>query len=111
MSEIDLEVLYNTLVDHFSSTLISVVQNPLSEEDDALDLYEVFDKDGSDVGVTKFKTMTDTQLADLLDFPKDRPILFAKYRHLDPTITSWARGWQVVEPGYRVGEGGKPRLA
>lgn len=90
MSESDLRALYDTLVDHFASSLTSVVQNPLSEEDDNVaGLYYVFDKDGSDMGVTKFKTMDDETLMDLLDFPGGRPALFAKYRHHDTMTTSW----------------------
>jgi hypothetical protein len=67
-----------------------VVQNPSGEEDeDVADLYDVFDKDGSDMGVTKFKTMDDEKLMHLLDFPGGRPALFAKYRHHDTMTTSW----------------------
>jgi hypothetical protein len=90
MSERDLRVLYDTLVDHFASSLTSVAQNPLGDEDDNVaHLYDVFDKDGSDMGVTKFKIMDDQKLSDLLDFPGGRPVIFAKFRHCDTMTTSW----------------------
>jgi hypothetical protein len=93
MSQMDLEVLYNTLVDHFTSTQTSVIQNPLDEGDNNVtDLYEIFDKDGADMGVSKYKTMGDETLMTDLDFSEGRPVLFAKYRHVDTMKTAWDNG-------------------
>lgn len=90
MSDLDLRCLFATLVDHFASTQTSMVRNPLDEDnDDIADLYEIFDKDGTDMGVTKFRKMNDQELMDLLDFPEGWPVLFAKYRHKDTMTTAW----------------------
>ena len=90
MSDLDLKSLFATLVDHFASSQTSMVLNPLDEDnDDVADLYEIFDKDGTDMGVTKFRTVNDQELMKLLNFPEGRPVLFAKYRHKDTMTTAW----------------------
>jgi len=100
MTEIDLRLLYDTLVDHFASSQTSVALNPMDEGDaDIEDLYKIFDQTGTDMGVTKFRRLDDQELMDLLDFPEGRPVLFAKYRHNDTTQTPWEspddRMWDV----------------
>jgi hypothetical protein len=90
MSELDLRILFNTLVDHFTTSQMSVVQNPLDDEDnDVADLYDIFDKDGADMGVTKFRLVDNESLKCMLDFAEGCPILFAKYRHTDTMTTAW----------------------
>jgi hypothetical protein len=100
MSDLDLKTLFATLVDHFASTQTSVALNPLEDDDgDIAELYDIFDKDGADMGVTKFRTVDDKTLMELLNFPEGRPVLFAKYRHRDTMTTSWDNPddnmWQV----------------
>lgn len=100
MSDRDLRLLYDTLVDHFASCQTSVDLNPVDEEDaDVIDLYGIFDNAGTDMGVTKFRKDNDLKLMDLLDFPGGRPVLFAKYRHNDTMRTAWEspddRIWDV----------------
>lgn len=90
MSEIDLKHLYNTLVDHFTNSQTSVTQNPLDDEDNnVMDLYEIFDKDGADMGVSKYKNVDDKSLMTELGFSDGRPVLFSYYRHEDTAITPW----------------------
>lgn len=105
MSEVDLQILYDTLVDHFTSSQTSVARNPLDDEDDDVaELYDIFDKDGSDMGVTKYRKMGDQELMDLLDFPEGRPILFAKFRHKDTMTTPWDK------PSHKMWEEGGEEL-
>jgi len=105
MSERDLRLLYHTLVDHFATSQTSVSHNPLSEEDDDVaEFYDIFDKGGADMGVTRFRSMDDQSLMDLLDFPQGRPIMFAKFRHIDTTTTPWD------SPEDEMWEGGGPGL-
>ena len=91
MSDLDLKSIFATLVNHFASSQTSMVLNPLNEDDDDVaDLYEIFDKDGTDMGVTKFRTVNDQELMKLLNFPEGRLVLFPSL----PSIS--VQMWQMA---------------